>query len=300
MIRAVQLTSAIGRRCAALLGLAVLVCLLALPAIAWGGETAPGSTETLALSATYPRVVDEPFTITAEGTADGLHRLFVYGEAEGTCTAWPYEETTQKEAVWLSSPEGEPLSAGRFSKTYTATRQAAGDYDVCAYLDATPFALRDDFESACLPIPNGISDCYIASVSPAEILSSEEEAKIYNEEVEAERKHRAEAEQAARHANEETAARRAKEESERRQAAEEAERKARQAELKRCVVPRLRRHTLAGVRRLLLEASCRLGRVTIRDHGRGTLTVTSQNPKQGKALPHGTRVSIILESHDDE
>jgi len=35
-----------------------------------------------------------PMTLTVEGTADGLHRLFVYGEAnrqEG-CEPWPYME----------------------------------------------------------------------------------------------------------------------------------------------------------------------------------------------------------------
>jgi hypothetical protein len=134
----------------------------------------------------------EPFNITAEGTADGLHRLFVYGAAEGTCTPWPYEEPRQKAAVWLSSPEGEPLGAGHFSRTYVATQERTGSYDVCAYLDATPSALPDSFEWACLQIPSG--GCYFASVSPAEVLSSEAEAKIYVEEVEAERKRRSSAE----------------------------------------------------------------------------------------------------------
>jgi hypothetical protein len=187
----------------ALLGIVALAGLLGASAIA-SAESAPGSVETLTLSATSVRSMGEPFEITAEGTADGLHRLFIYGEAESVCTAWPYEESTQKTALWLSSPEGEPLTAGHFLKTYVATQERAGSYDVCAYLDATPSALPDYFEWACLQIPAG--GCYFPSISPAEVLSSEAEAKKYVEEVEAERQRRAEGEQAQRRASEEATA----------------------------------------------------------------------------------------------
>jgi hypothetical protein len=274
-----------------LFGGAVLVCLLSLPALA-SAETAPGSTESLVLSASY-RELGKPTSVTVEGMADGLHRLFVYGEAEGTCTPWPYEEPNQKAAVWLSSPEGEPLGAGPFSKTYIATPAKRPSYDVCAYLDTTPSGLPDDFEWGCFWIPEG--DCYFPNVTARSVLSTEEEAKKIFEEAEAERKHRAEAEQAKHRAAEEAAAHQASEEAARRHAIEEAERQTREAKSKWCMVPQLHRHTLAGVRRLLRDANCRLGRVTTRHHGHGSLVVQSQSPEHGKTLTQGSAVSVALE-----
>ncbi len=290
-MRIVGLGSAITCRRAVVCSVTALGCLLGLPAVA-SADPAPGSTETLTLSASYERELGTQMSITVEGAADGLHRLFVYGEAEGTCTPWPYEESTQKKAVWLSSPDGEPLAAGPFSKTYEVIPETSPSYDVCAYLDTTASGLPDDFESGCFWIPDG--DCYFPSVSPAEILSSEEEARKFLEEADAERARRAAAEQAQRRTNEEAVARRASEEAQRRRATEEAERRAREAKSKRCRVPQLRRHTLAGVRHLLRDANCRLGRVTTLHRGHGTLIVKSQNPQHDKTLPQGSAVSIVL------
>jgi len=274
-----------------LFGGAVLACLLGIPGLALA-ETAPRSTESLVLSASY-RELGKPTSITVEGMADGLDRLFVYGEAEGTCTPWPYEEPNQKTAVWLSSPEGEPLGAGTFSKTYIATPAKRPSYDVCAYLDTTSSGLPDDFEWGCFWIPEG--NCYFPNVTAGSVLYTQERAEEIFEEAQSERKHRAEAENAERLASEEVAARQVREETERRHATEEAEHKAREANARPCEVPQLRHHTLAGARRLLRDAKCRLGRVTARHHDHGPLVVQSQRPGHGETLPQGSAVSVVLE-----
>jgi len=279
-----------GRRVAGFC-LAAFVYLLASSAIA-SAELAASSTETLALSAPYERTVGSQMLITAEGTADGRHRLFVYGEAEGTCAPWPDEEPNQKAAVWLSKPEGELLGAGPFSKTYRVTPAKTPSYDVCAYLDTTPSELPDAFEWACWWIPNG--NCYMSNVTARDLLGAREEAGTIYAEAEAERTRREEAEQAQRHTNEEAAARQASEEAERRRAIEAAEHRARDITLTRCTVPRLHRHTLAGAHHLLRDASCRLGRVTFPHHAHGTLVVVAQSPQHGKTLPHDSAVSIVL------
>jgi hypothetical protein len=281
------------------LSVAVLVGLLVLPAIAWGGETAPGSTETLRVEAPSEREVGKPMTITVEGAADGLHRLFVYGEAdrEEGCRGWPYEEQAQKGAVTLTSAEGEPLGAGHFFKSFVVVPASAPWYAVCAYLDATPSANPDVFEYGCYVIPatpmNNVN-CYMSNMAWWVAAAAEEGARRELEKSQAERKSREESEQTQRRIGEEALARQAGEEAARRQAIEETERNAREATPKRCTVPRLRRHTLAGVRRLLRDADCRLGRVRTRHHGHGPLVVKSQNPQHGKTLRQGSAVSIVL------
>jgi beta-lactam-binding protein with PASTA domain len=63
----------------------------------------------------------------------------------------------------------------------------------------------------------------------------------------------------------------------------------------RCVVPSVKRKTLAQARRLLAARRCALGRVsraysaTIRK-GR----VTSQRPPVGRRLPRGTKVHVTV------
>jgi hypothetical protein len=299
MIRVVGLGSGIARRCAGLLSVAVLLGLLALPALALGGETAPGSTETLALEASNEREVGEPMTVTVEGTVDGLHRLFVYGEADvgGGCAAWPYEEPAHKGAVTLTSAEGEPLSAGHFFKSFVVVPASASAYGVCAYLDATPSANPDVFEDGCYVIPATPTDnvnCLMPYTPWWVIASLEKGAREQLAKAQAERRSHEEAlargarEEAERRQAIEAVARRSREEGERYQ------REANQAKAQRCAVPQLRRHTLAGVRRLLRDADCRLGKVTTRHHGHGTLVVKSQNPQHGKTLLPGSAVSIVL------
>lgn len=287
IIGAVGTGREIGLRQAMLLSVAVLVCVLALPTIAWAGETAPGSTETLKLEAPNERAVGVPMTLTVEGTADGLHHLFVYGEADRQegCEAWPYQEQAQKGVVTLTSAEGEPLGEGHFSKIFVVA--PAGEwYGVCAYLDAAASGNPDVFEYGCYQMPAhivhfpevpNVINCYMSYEPWWAVVAAGEWAKKLVEEREAEAKHRAEAEQAQR------------------RAVEEGERHAlRPATVtKVCRVPALRRHTLAGARRLLREADCRLGRVTTH-HGHGKLVVERQSPKRGKTLAHGSAVSIVL------
>ncbi len=74
----------------------------------------------------------------------------------------------------------------------------------------------------------------------------------------------------------------------------------------RCVVPRLKRHTLAYARRLLTVAGCKLGRVYVpsvatrraaqrRAHGRPpTLVVVSQTPVAGSVRIAGYTVAVRL------
>jgi hypothetical protein len=268
---------------------------LALPAIAWGGETAPGSTETLTVKAPNEREVGKPMMITVEGMADGLHRLFVYGEAgrEQGCETWPYQQQAQIATATLTSPEGDPLGPGPFVKSFVVLPATASTYLVCAYLDTTASSNPDVFEYGCYVIPATLNsiNCY-RSYEPWWVAATA--GKAGQEKVEqAERKRRkeAEAEQTQLRTNVEAAAREAKEEEERRRASE---RKAREATLRRCTVPQLRRHTLAGARRLLRNADCRLGRVTIHHHGHGTLVVKSQTPRPGKTLPPRSDISIVL------
>jgi hypothetical protein len=267
--------------------------------MAWGGETAPGSTETLTLKAPNEREVGKPMMITVEGTADGLHRLFVYGEAGGeqNCKTWPYEQQSQIATATLTSAEGEPLGPGHFVQSFVVLPATASTYLVCAYLDTTPSSNPDVFEYGCYMIPatatNNIN-CY-RSYEPWWVAASAGKAgQEKAEEAERKRREAVEAEQTQLRTHVEAAARQAKEEEERRRAIEASERKAREASLRRCTVPQLRRHTLAGARRLLRGADCRLGRVTIHHNGHGTLVVKSQTPRPGKTLPPRSAISIVL------
>ena len=279
------MASKVGLRRAMLLGVAVLAYMIALPAIARAAETSPGSTETLKLEAGEERAVGMPMTLTVEGTADGLHRLFVYGEAAGRCETWPYQEQTQKGVVALTGSEGAPLAAEHFSKSFVVVPAAGEWYGVCAYLDTTASTNPDVFEYGCYQMPShlvhfpevpDLTNCYMSYLPWWVAASAGRESQKIVEEREAENRRLEEAEQAQRRAS-------------------EAERDGiRRAATKVCRVPALRRHTLAGARRLLREANCRVGRVTTHHHGHGKTVVASQSPKRGKTLPHGSAVSIVL------
>jgi hypothetical protein len=250
----------------------------------------------LTLKAPDERERGKPMPIAVEGTADGQHRLFVYGEDpwEGGCATWPYQEQALKAVLTLTTAEGEPLDAGHFFKSFVVTPASDSAYTACAYLDTTPSGNPDVFEYGCYVIPatptNNVN-CYRSYLGWWVRASVEKTAREQVEKAQAERKQR---EESDRRMGEEAVARQAREEAERRQAIEETERKAREAKPKKCTVPQLRRHTLIGVRHLLRYADCRLGRVTTRRHGHGTLLVTSQNPQHGRTLPPEAAVSIVL------
>lgn len=312
MIGAVGLGSGIGIRQTALLSIVILVCVLAHSAIAHAeSEVALGSTESISLEVPNERAVGEPMTLTVEGTADGLHRLFVYGEARvgGGCQAWPYKMQTQQGAATLTSAEGEPLNAGHFSASFVVV-PASEHYGVCAYLDTAPSANPDVAAYGCYGIPTHISrfpevenvpNCLMGYTAWWVLESLENGAKEREqkaEAAEAQLRQREALEASERRAHEEIAATRAQEEAE--AAAREEKQEAKGfavADLVpyHCRVPALRRHTLAGVRHLLRRSAFRLGRVTTH-HGPGTLVVKRQSPKRGTTSLCGSAVSIVLGS----
>jgi len=61
-----------------------------------------------------------------------------------------------------------------------------------------------------------------------------------------------------------------------------------------CVVPALIHHSLAGARRLLVAAHCRLGRVTAPHRHHGALVVTHQSPSHGQSLTQDAAVTVDL------
>jgi hypothetical protein len=164
--------------------------------------------------------VGKPMTVTVGGTADGLHRLFAYGEAAGRlegCDTWPYQEAVQVGALTLTSAEGEPLSPGHFERSFVVVPTTASAYVVCAYLDTTPSGNPDVFEYGCYNIPatplNNIN-CYRSYLPWWVGAAAERGAREQLEKAIAERKSR-----------EEAVARQVREEGERRQAIEAVARK---------------------------------------------------------------------------
>jgi hypothetical protein len=61
-----------------------------------------------------------------------------------------------------------------------------------------------------------------------------------------------------------------------------------------CVVPALIHHSLAGARRLLVAAHCKLGRTRTPHARHGTLVVISQSPRRGQVLPAAASVTVRL------
>lgn len=248
--------------------------------------------ETLELSASEPR--GGPVTITAEGLADGRHRLFLYYAPNEGCYGRPFVEQARPGVVALSATEGDSLSVGTFTRTYTGPAPATFPrYVVCGFLDSASSSYPDVWTPACFWIPGG--SCYVGGIPPWSEALSEQQSKQVVEEYER-RKEREARERAQRKEAEERELREraAHEAALERQAAEEAERKARQA--LRCKIPDLRGHTLVGVRRLLHDARCKLGRITTRHGGRGALVVIAQNPSRGKKLREGAPVAVTLAS----
>jgi hypothetical protein len=62
----------------------------------------------------------------------------------------------------------------------------------------------------------------------------------------------------------------------------------------RCVVPELRRRTLAKVKRLLAAGHCRLGRVRRARGPRSDLIVARQYPARGSVLLYGAPVAVSM------
>jgi hypothetical protein len=254
---------------------------------AWAGSM-PGSSETLTLSASVPRAVGQPMTVTVEGNADGSHRLYVYGGDKRECDVDLAEEGIEEHSL-LSQPGGESLPAGPFVRTYDVVPDSVAGYVVCAYLYEPPERFPDAWERACFVFP--LNECYFSIVTPPELLSAEAEAQQAY--AEAQQRRAREAQEATeRRANEEAVMRAGEAAAAARRASEEAARRADDA--RRCRVPALRGHTLGAAKRLLGAANCRLGKVTMHARGRETLRVTAQSPRHGITVADGASVVITL------
>jgi hypothetical protein len=239
--------------------------------------------ETLTISFAGKATTGQPLGITARGVADGAHRLYVYADQSGyRCASDPYEEYNRGSDVFvLSSTAGDTLSAGGFTNNYTFT-PATDLFDVCAYLDDTPSDAPDVLATDD-PVEDEVKK-YLENQEDAQPTGSRtgtlpgaieplpynpQLAKEYWERVEAEARIRREREQAPHSEH-------------------------RAGGAVQCVVPALRGHSLAGARRLVHGAHCKLGRVTTRHGAHGALMVIRQSPGHGRRLREGAAVSVTL------
>lgn len=69
---------------------------------------------------------------------------------------------------------------------------------------------------------------------------------------------------------------------------------ARYVAVPRCVVPEVRRRSLAGARRALVSARCRVGLVTYRESAQRAGIVVAQRPSVGSELATGGRVRLVV------
>jgi hypothetical protein len=63
-----------------------------------------------------------------------------------------------------------------------------------------------------------------------------------------------------------------------------------------CIVPKLKRKTLAAAKDALADASCRLGKVTKKESSRKPGIVAFQKPKPGTQLSPGAKVAVVVSS----
>jgi hypothetical protein len=222
------------------------------------GLVAPGvaRAESLAISIGGQPTVGKPLSVTAEGVADGAHGLYAYAQVGYSCASDPYEEIS-KPNVLAFSAAGESLSAGTYRKTYTFTPVAASPYEICAYLDDTPSNTPDAVGSANF-------------IPAAETRDPQAETEYW-----------------------ERLAREAQSPTERQHAESEAQR-ARSRITVRCVVPSLKGDSLRRARRALVNAHCRLGKVSRRRGVHRALIVIRQSPAHGRKLRQGSAVAVTL------
>lgn len=240
------------------------------------GQSGAGSTETLSLTASGERGIGKELVITAEGIADGAHRLFVFG-GKSSCQAWPSEEE-EGHALALTAPGGELLPAGAFTRPFTVIPTLGSSYGVCAFLDTSASALRDAWASGCFALSPG-PDCRLPELNPAAVLTAEEYARKVLAEEEQQRAER----EAHEHLLADEAAQALKEREE-----------AKAQEAARCHVPRVLGHTAPAARRMLAAAHCRLGHVTVRKGARKPLRIFWQRPGRGGDYAPGTAVAVRL------
>jgi hypothetical protein len=108
--------------------LTVLFCL--------AGTSVANAAETLSVSAGPDPTQNKPLTITAQGTADGAHALYMYVDTSTSgCSTNPSGESSRYTATSLSNYGGDPIAAGSYTKAYSYTPAYAATYTLCGYLD---------------------------------------------------------------------------------------------------------------------------------------------------------------------
>jgi hypothetical protein len=264
----------------------VLIGVLVNAAIAMLLTAALASAETLRLSVGDKPALHEPLSVTAEGSADGAHRLYAYVDPGAeVCAPNPQAEATERFGVALiSSSKGDLLSVGFFARPYTYVPEVNDAYSVCGYLDDLPTDPPDAVAVATFGVPSG-------PVEPTYLEAAADELKHI----------------AVEHEQQELAAqaklRQEREELERIPASELPQSGAASPQgsalvgagaAARCIVPLLKGHTLARARVLLLRAHCRLGKVERPSRARGALDVTRQGVRHGRVLSAGAAVAVGL------
>ncbi len=256
-------------------GLAICVLGAGYPALASG--------ESLKISLPNTQSVGQPLSITAEGVADGSHRLYAYAdESRSACGADPQAEYSRRPGmVALLGAEGEALPAGGFSRSFVYT-PAIQLPVICAYLDSTPSSAPDAFATNPEPVN--------------EYLKNEEQAKPVGESTStspgAIQPLPVNPQLAREYWERLTREARMHQEHERELAEEVNRRIERQSPF--CVVPSLRGRSLQSARAALRRAHCKLGAVRRRTGGVGALVVVGQNRLHGRRLRSGSSVAVTL------
>jgi len=214
-------------------------------------------------------------TFTVNGSLSDAERIFVYVEST-KCEGTPAREDAKPTGRRLTPPEGEPIGPGGYAKKYawkvTALHELSG---VCSYIGTYSPAQASEVGpdgGMCEQRPSsnvervGETPCPIPSVSRSELFPplTPPPGEVLTPQALKEREE-AKAREALEH-----------------------------AKLTRCVVPSLRGHTLHGSRKVLSGAHCSLGKVRIRQGGRGPLRVIAQTPRRDTKLASGGRVSVTL------
>ncbi|HWG09426.1 MAG TPA: hypothetical protein VN672_10525 [Solirubrobacteraceae bacterium] len=241
--------------------------------------TASASAESLSLSiGSKSGLPGAPLPITAGGSADGAHRLYVYvARYQLTCAMDPLVESADG-AHSLTSAEGQELNAGAFTVQFEYVPEGDGVFGVCAYLDEAPG----------VPPDAGAAASFSAPLEAPYLQAAAEELKRI----------------AVEHEQQEL------QEQARRQQEREALERIPASELPQpegpppahvasppvvtCVVPSLKWHSLQAARRSLRHSHCALGRVERPRHVRSALVVRRQSAPHGAKLRNGAAVAVVL------
>jgi hypothetical protein len=262
---------AVGRWCLLYLGLGVFAVL---------GSGVVSAAPALATEGGPPNIERLSVTIASEA---GIH---AYIDPNGLETTYAIEVECKTEApLWsceslANAPHGEGvLAAGLEGEEVSldVTSLQPGSY---RFAVLATNAAGGELRHSTLEIPKGVpipenTATQFTSTAPSNINELDERA----------------AEQSTA---EYWAAQKVKEEQEK-AAREAAQRAAEPAPaVPQCVVPSLTGHTLAGARRLLARAHCRLGHVSYSRRRHGSLHIAKQNPARGMHLAAEAGVSVRL------